>query len=79
MMDVCPICNYPLDGCQCRFGGSAHPDRHDNTEVVLHHLHLLTPAQLAHIIELERYWDYSYSDSGRTKMVSNLKDHGSTY
>lgn len=23
----CPICDYPFDMCQCRFGGNAHLDR----------------------------------------------------
>ena len=26
-MDKCPICNYRIDMCQCRYGGSCHPDR----------------------------------------------------
>ena len=25
--DCCPICGYKFDMCQCRFSGSAHPNR----------------------------------------------------
>lgn len=25
--EKCPICNYVFEDCQCRFAGSAHPDR----------------------------------------------------
>ena len=25
--EICPICRYGFSACQCRFSGSAHPDR----------------------------------------------------
>ena len=25
--ELCPICKYEFDMCQCRYGGTAHPDR----------------------------------------------------
>ena len=56
----CPICGYDLDNCQCLFGGSAHPDRSVREEVVKDHLYLLSPEQLTHLIELQRYWQVSY-------------------
>lgn len=61
-MDKCPICEYRIDQCQCRFSGSAHPDRDKRMTVVLDHLYLLSESQLVHIIELERWWDVSYTD-----------------
>lgn len=39
-MDKCPICNNPINMCQCKFGGSAHPDRGNRIEVVVDHLFL---------------------------------------
>lgn len=61
-MEICPICKYDIPHCQCRFSGSAHPNRSDIRDVVLHHLHLLSRKQLDHIIELEKHWSISYSD-----------------
>lgn len=69
---VCPICNYPISNCQCRFGGSAHPDRHKRRQVVLDHLYLLSDEQIKHIIELEKYWQISYGDEERTKILNNI-------
>lgn len=80
--EKCPICGYyikpsrkyPASGCQCRFGGSCHPDRSKMREVVIHHLHLLTKRQLKHIVELERYWQISYGDDERTKLLEKLEE-----
>ncbi len=52
--EKCPICDYYLNYCQCRFGGSAHPDRSKRREVVLDHLHLLSKRQIKHIVKLQR-------------------------
>lgn len=52
----CPICDYSIDYCQCRFGGSAHPDRSKRREVVLDHLYLFNKKQIKHIMELQEYW-----------------------
>lgn len=72
-MDKCPICSYPLNQCQCLFGGSAHPDRNKEREVVLDHLYLLSEAQLRHVIKLEEYWCMSYTDMDRTTILERLK------
>lgn len=72
-MDKCPICKYPLDHCQCLFGGNAHPDRSKEREVVLDHLYLLSEAQLRHMIQLEEHWCMSYTDRERTTILENLK------
>ena len=71
----CPICNYHLAHCQCRFGGSAHPNRSKQREVVLDHLHLLSKRQLKHIINLEKYWQVSYGDDERTAILEKLKEN----
>lgn len=69
----CPICDYLCSSCQCRFAGSAHPDRSKRKEVVLHHLHLFTPKQVEHIIELEKYWQISYGDDERANILSQIE------
>lgn len=72
--EKCPICNYNLNNCQCRFGGSAHPDRNKEREVVLDHLYLLSKRQIKHIINLQKYWQTSYGDEERTKILAKLKN-----
>ena len=74
-MEICPICKYDISHCQCRFAGSAHPDRSNIRDVVLHHLHLLSQKQLDHIIKLEKYWDISYSDPELEVIRKDLKKH----
>ena len=68
----CPICGYLLDDCQCLFGGSCHPNRDKEREVVLHHLYLLNDKQLKHIINLEKFWCISYGDNERKQIVEKL-------
>lgn len=69
---MCPICRYLLDECQCRYGGSGHPDRSKEREVVLHHLYLLNDKQLKHVINLEKSWRTSYGDNERKQIVKKL-------
>lgn len=73
-MEICPICKYDIPHCQCRFSGSAHPDRSDIRNVVLDHLHFLSKEQLNHVIELEKYWDISYSDPKLEEIRKDLKE-----
>lgn len=77
--EVCPICKYKLTDCQCLFSGSAHPDRDKEKEVVKDHLYLLTPLQVAHVIELERYWRTSYIDDEMNKMVEEMIKNTNPY
>lgn len=70
---ICPICNYSISGCQCRFVGSTHPDREKEREVVLDHLYLLSNEQLKHVIQLEKWWQISYGDEYRSKLLNQLK------
>ena len=68
----CPICGYDLDDCQCYFGGSAHPDRSKRREVVQDHLYLLSDKQLAHLIKLQAFWQTSYDDEEKSKILNAL-------
>lgn len=72
----CPICGYPISMCQCLYGGSCHPDRNEEREVVLSHLHLLSKTQLRHIINLEKYWSTSYEDEKRSKILKRMEEAG---
>lgn len=71
--EYCPICKYKLRQCQCVYSGSAHPDRSKREDVVKDHLYLLTPTQLKHLIELEKFWRTSYSDDEKTAIYEDLK------
>ena len=71
-MDKCPICNNPINMCQCKFSGSAHPDRGNRIEVVVDHLFLFSPEQVNHIIALQKWWDISYGDREREEIRKEL-------
>ena len=72
--ETCPICRYAFNYCQCRFGGSAHPDRHKRREVVLDHLYLLSARQLAHVIELQTRLQTSYGDEVRSEILKEFTE-----
>lgn len=71
--EKCPICGYRLKMCQCRFTGSAHPNREKAEEVVKDHLYLLSKKQLKHVIKLERFWNRSYADEEKNEILKKLK------
>lgn len=73
-MDKCPICNYRIDMCQCRYGGSCHPDRSKRRAVVLDHLYMFSQEQIAHIANIERQCQVSYSDKEREAIRKELSD-----
>lgn len=73
LTDICPICGYPINRCQCYCGGSTHPDRSKNRKVVFDHLYLLSPEQLQHVIELQRKWQISYEDNLLTGLLEKLE------
>ena len=75
--DLCPICGYELNSCQCLFGGLAHPDRNMERDVVQDNLYLLSDKQLHHLINLQKRWRTSYGDKKRTKMLDCLEKSGS--
>lgn len=70
----CPICDYSINLCQCKFAGSAHPDRSKQLEVALEHLYLFNRKQLKHILKLEKYWQISYDDEERTSILNEMKN-----
>lgn len=74
MNDCCPICKYTFDHCQCRVGGNAHPDIWRRSMVVKDHLYLLTPTQLQHVVNLEKYWETSYEIDDMNEIVEELKE-----
>ena len=73
-MDKCPICNYRIDMCQCRYGGSCHPDRSKRREVVLDHLYMFSQEQIAHIANIQRQCSVSYPDKEREVIRKELSD-----
>lgn len=72
MKEKCPICDYDIEHCQCRFGGSAHPDWSKRRDVAKDHLYLFSNKQVRHIIELERYWRTSYLDEEKEEIRKEL-------
>lgn len=69
----CPICGYKISMCQCRYAGSAHPDRDKRKAVVKDHLYLFDKEQIDHVIELERFWQISYSDEEKNAILKQLE------
>lgn len=72
--EKCPICDYEISHCQCRFSGSAHPDRSKRREVVFHHLYLFSKKQIKHLIKLEKDCPYSYGDEERNRIYEEIRE-----
>lgn len=51
--------------CQCRYGGSCHPNRSKRRAVVLDHLYMFSQEQIAHIANIQRQCQVSYPDKER--------------
>ena len=73
-MAGCPICEYEIEKCQCRFRGEWHPDRHKRIEVVVDHLYLFSPEQIDHILKLQRHWCTSYADDDKNDILLRLQE-----
>lgn len=71
--DFCPICKYPFINCQCRFSGSAHPDREKRQRVVFDHLYLLSHKQLKHVLGLQKWFGISYDDPEKEHIRKELE------
>lgn len=69
----CPICDYPFDMCQCRFGGSAHPDRSKRVRVVTDHIYLLSDEQIEHLKKVQKWWSVSYTDEEKMQILTELE------
>lgn len=70
---TCPICKYTFEMCQCRYGGSAHPDRGKRMTVVADHIYLLSQSQIKHLYNLQKYWCISYDDKEKNEICEELK------
>lgn len=70
----CPICKYPFDWCQCCYGGSAHPDRGMQRQVVLDHLYLLSDEQIEHLKKVQARWQTSSTNKEYMKILKELKN-----
>ena len=73
-MDKCPICNYRIDMCQCRYDGSCHPDRSKRRAVVLDHLYMFSHEQIKHIANVQRQCPVSYSDAEQEDIRKELSE-----
>ena len=73
MKDKCPICEYPFEMCQCKFGGSAHPDRSKRARVVADNIYLLTNKQIEHLKKVQSWWDISYGDEEMKSIKQQLR------
>lgn len=71
--EACPVCGYKFQDCQCRFSGSAHPDRSKRAIVVADHIYLLTDAQIAHLAKVQEWWQISYDDEEMDRILEELK------
>ena len=69
----CPICEFPIKKCQCKYTGTAHPSRYIQAKVVKDHLYLLSRKQLKHVISLEAYWRTSSLDDKYMKHLGKLE------
>ena len=70
---TCPICKYPFKRCQCKYGGSAHPDTGKRMAVVADHIYLLSLSQIKHLYNLQKYWCISYDDKEKNEIYEELK------
>ena len=68
----CPICNYDIEHCQCRVGGSADRDRSKRRQVVLDDGYVCCVGRMEHILELEKYWQISYGDKECSRIRNEL-------
>ncbi len=73
MSNKCPICKYDFEYCQCRFGGSAHPDRSKRKRVVADHIYLLSNAQIEHLKRVQDWWRTSYGDEEMMNILHELE------
>ena len=71
--EKCPICEYIISMCQCRFGGSAHPDRSKRARVVADHIYLFSDKQIEHLKEIQKYWRTCYGDEEMSKILKELE------
>lgn len=71
--ELCPICKYEFNMCQCRFGGTSHPDRSKRASVVTDHIYLLSDAQINHLKKVQKFWQISYDDEEKNEILKELE------
>lgn len=71
--ELCPICKYEFNMCQCRFSGNAHPDRSKRARVVEDHIYLLSDAQIDHLKKVQEWWQTSYDDEEKNDILKELE------
>ena len=71
--ELCPICKYDFNLCQCRFGGTAHPDRSKRASVVSDHIYFLSDAQINHLKKVQEFWQISYDDEEKNEILKELE------
>ena len=71
--EKCPICEYDISYCQCRFGGSAHPDRSLRARVVADHIYLFSDKQIEHLKNIQNHWHTCYDDEEMNKILKGLE------
>lgn len=71
--EKCPICEYEFEDCQCRFGGTCHPDRSKRERVVVDHIYLLTDKQIEHLKKIQKSWSISYGDEEKNQILKELE------
>lgn len=71
---LCPICKYEINYCQCRYSGSAHPDRSKRREVVQDHLYLLSNEQIEHLKKVQAFWSTGSIDEEYNKILKELQN-----
>ena len=83
-LERCPICYgiikvpgqkvEPGYGCQCKFGGDAHPEElwEKRKQVVYSHMYMLSTAQFNHVMHLQKELCESYTDDEKKKYLDEL-------
>ena len=71
--ELCPICKYEFNMCQCWFSGTAHPDRSKRASVVADHIYLLSDAQINHLKKVQEFWRISYDDEEKNEILKELE------
>lgn len=73
LKEKCPICDYEIKECQCRFAGSCHPNRDKRRQFVIDHLYFFSEEQVKHVVELQRFWEIDYADDDMHRMLMEFK------
>ena len=70
----CPICRYIISDCTCIHSDIRNPEFAKTRDVVMDHLYMLNSDQINHIMKLEKFWDISYKDAEKNRILNKLKN-----